>query len=265
MATAATSRRPELPAASGRPEKHSLTLRGHRTSVSLEPEFWGPSAPSPPARAGRSTSSPQRSTRPAAPSAASRPPSGSTSSPGAANALPETDRQRRVIPTAMRFLIRPPDDPFATPRLIGRDGGASLRGFVRRQIRARLTALGQARFRARPVRRARIATRLCCPTPLGLRAYALQPTNRGEAMPRPSRFGASLPPEPFSRRPYDSCRGVTEKRQAGFQPISSRFPAAGNEAFSGTCLAIANPRDFAPFHPVRHRGRRYQRMKSNSV
>jgi predicted DNA-binding ribbon-helix-helix protein len=40
MATAATSRRPELPAASGRPEKHSLTLRGHRTSVSLEPEFW---------------------------------------------------------------------------------------------------------------------------------------------------------------------------------------------------------------------------------
>ncbi|MGI1661683.1 ribbon-helix-helix domain-containing protein [Palleronia sp. KMU-117] len=26
--------------ASGRPEKHSLTLKGHRTSVSLEPEFW---------------------------------------------------------------------------------------------------------------------------------------------------------------------------------------------------------------------------------
>jgi len=26
--------------ASGRPEKHSLTLRGHRTSVSLEPAFW---------------------------------------------------------------------------------------------------------------------------------------------------------------------------------------------------------------------------------
>jgi len=25
---------------SGRPQKHSLTLRGHRTSVSLEPEFW---------------------------------------------------------------------------------------------------------------------------------------------------------------------------------------------------------------------------------
>ena len=24
----------------GRPEKHSLMLRGHRTSVSLEPEFW---------------------------------------------------------------------------------------------------------------------------------------------------------------------------------------------------------------------------------
>lgn len=23
-----------------RPEKHSLTLEGHRTSVSLEPEFW---------------------------------------------------------------------------------------------------------------------------------------------------------------------------------------------------------------------------------
>lgn len=25
---------------SGRPEKHSLTLKGHRTSVSLEVEFW---------------------------------------------------------------------------------------------------------------------------------------------------------------------------------------------------------------------------------
>ncbi|MGV8951442.1 MAG: ribbon-helix-helix domain-containing protein [Cypionkella sp.] len=25
---------------SGRPVKHSLTLRGHRTSVSLEAEFW---------------------------------------------------------------------------------------------------------------------------------------------------------------------------------------------------------------------------------
>ena len=24
----------------GRPEKHSLTLRGHRTSVSLEQAFW---------------------------------------------------------------------------------------------------------------------------------------------------------------------------------------------------------------------------------
>jgi predicted DNA-binding ribbon-helix-helix protein len=24
----------------GRPEKHSLTLKGHRTSVSLEPPFW---------------------------------------------------------------------------------------------------------------------------------------------------------------------------------------------------------------------------------
>lgn len=24
----------------GRPEKHSLSLRGHRTSVSLEAEFW---------------------------------------------------------------------------------------------------------------------------------------------------------------------------------------------------------------------------------
>lgn len=23
-----------------RPQKHSLTLRGHRTSVTLEPEFW---------------------------------------------------------------------------------------------------------------------------------------------------------------------------------------------------------------------------------
>lgn len=23
-----------------RPQKHSVTLRGHRTSISLEPEFW---------------------------------------------------------------------------------------------------------------------------------------------------------------------------------------------------------------------------------
>jgi predicted DNA-binding ribbon-helix-helix protein len=25
---------------SGRPVKHSVTLKGHRTSISLEPEFW---------------------------------------------------------------------------------------------------------------------------------------------------------------------------------------------------------------------------------
>ena len=25
---------------SSRPAKHSVTLRGHRTSISLEPEFW---------------------------------------------------------------------------------------------------------------------------------------------------------------------------------------------------------------------------------
>ena len=29
-----------MPAAAPGPEKHSLTLHGHRTSVSLEPEFW---------------------------------------------------------------------------------------------------------------------------------------------------------------------------------------------------------------------------------
>lgn len=29
-----------MPPASARPGKHSLTLHGHRTSVSLEPEFW---------------------------------------------------------------------------------------------------------------------------------------------------------------------------------------------------------------------------------
>lgn len=29
-----------LPALSTRPQKHSLTLHGHRTSVSLEPDFW---------------------------------------------------------------------------------------------------------------------------------------------------------------------------------------------------------------------------------
>ena len=28
------------PDPSAGPQKHSLTLRGHRTSVSLEPEFW---------------------------------------------------------------------------------------------------------------------------------------------------------------------------------------------------------------------------------
>ena len=32
--------RPGRETAGGPPEKHSLTLRGHRTSVSLEPEFW---------------------------------------------------------------------------------------------------------------------------------------------------------------------------------------------------------------------------------
>jgi len=30
----------DRPPMTNRPEKHSLTLRGHRTSVSLEPEFW---------------------------------------------------------------------------------------------------------------------------------------------------------------------------------------------------------------------------------
>ena len=29
-----------LPRMTSRPQKHSLTLRGHRTSVSLEPAFW---------------------------------------------------------------------------------------------------------------------------------------------------------------------------------------------------------------------------------
>jgi predicted DNA-binding ribbon-helix-helix protein len=29
-----------MTAPAARPGKHSLTLRGHRTSVSLEPEFW---------------------------------------------------------------------------------------------------------------------------------------------------------------------------------------------------------------------------------
>ena len=42
----------------------------------------------------------------------------------------------------------------------------------------------QARFRASPGRRARIATRRASRTALGLRARALQPTNRGEAVPR---------------------------------------------------------------------------------
>jgi predicted DNA-binding ribbon-helix-helix protein len=37
MAIGGTRRSAEL---TGRPEKHSLTLRGHRTSVTLEPEFW---------------------------------------------------------------------------------------------------------------------------------------------------------------------------------------------------------------------------------
>jgi predicted DNA-binding ribbon-helix-helix protein len=32
--------RPKLAGMSSRPVKHSLTLHGHRTSVSLEPEFW---------------------------------------------------------------------------------------------------------------------------------------------------------------------------------------------------------------------------------
>ena len=68
-----------------------------------------------------------------------------------------------------------------------------LRGFVRRQIRARLPAPRQARLRrARPGRRARIASRRRCPTPLGLRARALRPTNRRDAMRRCCRFGACM-------------------------------------------------------------------------
>jgi len=33
-------RRDARPVASGRPQKHSVTLAGHRTSLSIEPEFW---------------------------------------------------------------------------------------------------------------------------------------------------------------------------------------------------------------------------------
>lgn len=34
------NRRTDTAPLSARPQKHSLTLRGHRTSVSLEPAFW---------------------------------------------------------------------------------------------------------------------------------------------------------------------------------------------------------------------------------
>ena len=40
MATGATATPRNDGAMTGRPVKHSLTLRGHRTSVSLEAPFW---------------------------------------------------------------------------------------------------------------------------------------------------------------------------------------------------------------------------------
>ena len=81
-----------------------------------------------------------------------------------------------------------PPDRFALRPMSGATAPHSLRGFVRRQIRARLPARGQARFRARPGRRARITSRRSRRHPLGFRAHALPPTNRGEAVPRLLRF-----------------------------------------------------------------------------
>ena len=77
---------------------------------------------------------------------------------------------------------------------------SSLRGFVRRQIRARLPALGQARFRAYP-RQARADYEPTVPAapPLGFRAHALQPTNRRDAVRRLCRFGAKPEPRPAPR------------------------------------------------------------------
>jgi hypothetical protein len=46
-------------------------------------------------------------------------------------------------------------------------------------------------------------------------------------------------------KPYRNLK----KRQAGFQPLSSQIPAAGNDAFSVACLAIANPGDFRAVSP----------------
>ena len=67
----------------------------------------------------------------------------------------------------------------------------SLRGFVRRQIRARTPLRGAAAIPRPPGAPARgLPADGPGGTPLGLRAHALQPTNRGEAVPRLFRFGA---------------------------------------------------------------------------
>jgi hypothetical protein len=68
---------------------------------------------------------------------------------------------------------------------------SSLRGFVDGQIRARLPAPGRRVFDA-PASQARTDHQpKFLPDPLGLRAHALRPTNRGEAVPRHLRFGSS--------------------------------------------------------------------------
>ena len=64
-------------------------------------------------------------------------------------------------------------------------------------------------FPRRPGSRARITTRRLCPTPLALRAHALQATNRSEAVPRFLRFeGAARHPNHSSGSRMTSERAV---------------------------------------------------------
>ena len=75
---------------------------------------------------------------------------------------PTLANRRETLVTLMEFALRSerrrggdavtrsPVDPFSPPADPGATVPHSLRGFVRRQVRARLPALGQARFRAYP-------------------------------------------------------------------------------------------------------------------
>ena len=134
---------------------------------------------------------------------------------------------------------------------------SSLRGFVRRQIRARLPAPWQARFRARPGRRARITSRGPAhpPRPPRSRAPADEP-GRGSASPFPVRGKSSTAESPTPRRrrparrsPHDPRRSTrnstatsaSTSRPARWRP-SSPTPTARRSASSTSAASPASTR-----------------------